>query len=394
MNDYSCLDKNLSHQLVTPEYWNVNSTLKPLGIATGTTILIFFLIGLPSNILIIVSILLQKLYRQPTHLLLFSLACADILICLLVMPLIITAGFAGEFVFGNSDYVRCKVCQTGIFFVAITVFTLHLLALISVDRFIFIKFPLRQNRYDKLITKKAAITAVAVVSVLSVLLAILPLFGVGDIHWNIKTFSCTPRFDHKTEVTDNIHYLILLALECLLPVAVLFITNIWVLCIAQKKIKAIYSIKRSIKDEKKKKAYHETLKAKLSQEKFRKQLRLVRVFGILLISHIITWIPFIIRVIEVLVTGSDDFAPWRHYIVFISLISYPLLHPIIEVYFLPEIRKPFRSVWEKYCCKKKTCDLNNKIKADTVLQPKPSCCCSLNVISASLLPKTDITENS
>ena len=206
MNDYSCLDKNLSHQLVTPEYWNVNSTLKPLGIATGTTILIFFVIGLPSNILIIVSILLQKLYRQPTHLLLFSLACADILMCLLVMPLIITAGFAGEFVLGNSDYVRCKVCQTGVSLVALTLLSLHLLALISVDRFIFIKFPLR---YDKLITKKAALTAVAVVSVLSVLLAILPLFGVGDIYFDHKTFSCAPRFDYKTEVTDNIHYLIL-----------------------------------------------------------------------------------------------------------------------------------------------------------------------------------------
>lgn len=67
---YSCLNKNLSHYLVTPEYWIVSPRLKPLGVATGSIMVIFFVIGLPSNILIIGSILSQKLFKQLTHILL------------------------------------------------------------------------------------------------------------------------------------------------------------------------------------------------------------------------------------------------------------------------------------------------------------------------------------
>ena len=345
----SCLDKNLSRQVVTFEFWKANSTREPLGIATGTTILVFFLLGLPSNTLIIASILLQKLYLETTHLLLFSLACADTLMCLLVMPLIITAGFAGEFIIGSSDYARCKVCQTGVIYVAITMFSLHLLALLSFDRFMFVKFPLR---YDELLTRRAVIVTVIAISVLSILLGVLPLFGVGEIYFNTMSFVCAPRFDNRTDVTENIYYLILLVLEALvLPVPVLTITTTWVLCIANKHIKKIYGITRNRNDTMEQGAYHDTLRSKLHQEKFRKQLHLVRVFGIIFVSHIITWIPLIVRVIQAS-AGYVDFPLWSHYVVSISVISYPILHPVIEMYTLPEIRKPFGSFLAK-CCKRK-----------------------------------------
>lgn len=371
---YSCFDKNLSHHQVTLEYWMVSPRLQPLGFATGSVMLLFLVIGLPSNIMIITMILLKKLFRQPTHLLLLSLACADLLLCLLVIPVIAISGFAGGFVLGSSDSSRCKVCQTGVSVVALLLFSLHVLALLSFDRFLFIKYPLR---YDKILTQKAVLITITVTCILCVLLALLPLFGIGEINFDHNTFSCSPRFDYMTEITKNIYYMVLLIAEGVFPLSVLLVTNIWVLCIAHRHIRVIYRTKRSIKDATQRQVYHQTLKDKLNQQKFRKQLQLLRMFGVLFISHIIVWIPLIVRTIEAAAAGSDDFAPLSDFVVITTITSPPVLHPLIEACFLPEIRNQLH----KGCCK------NNR--PQTV--EEHSCCnnCS-DIISAALLPRTSI----
>lgn len=343
---YSCLDKNLSQHLVTPGLWTVSPRLQPLGIATGSVMLLFFVIGLPSNIMIIVSITLQRLYQQPTHLLLLSLACADLLLSVLIVPIIGISGFAGGFILGSSDYTRCKVCQTGVSLIGLIIFSLHILALISIDRFVFVKYPLR---YNKLITQKAVLIAIVIVCTVSIVLALLPLFGVGDIHFDHATFSCSPRFDYMTGVTKNIHYVVLVVVEALIPLTVLLVTNVWVLCIAQRHIREIYRTKKSIKDVAQKEVYYQTIKSRLNQLKARQQLRLLRMFGVLLISHMVVWIPLIIRTIEAVSLDSDNFSPWSNFIVITSVISHPILHPLIEACFLPEIRKQFSVLCLKHC---------------------------------------------
>jgi hypothetical protein len=259
--EYSCLDDNISHNQVTSEYWTVSPKLQPVGFATGFVMLLFLVVGIPSNIFIIIAILLQKLFRQPTHLLLLSLACADLLLCMLVIPLIATAGFAGGFTLGNSDHTRCQVCQTGVSLAALLLFSLHVLALISLDRFLFVKYPLR---YSVIVTKKAVLLATVGVGVLCTSLAVLPLFGIGDIHFDHNTFSCSPRFEYRTKVTKNIYYVALLVAEAVLPLSVLLVTNIWVLCIALRHIKEIRKTKRSIQDVSLRKAYHTKLRTKLN----------------------------------------------------------------------------------------------------------------------------------
>ena len=339
--------------------------------------LLFFVIGVPSNFWIIVSILLGKLYREPTHLLLLSLACADLLICVMVMPLIIVSGYAGEFVFGDNDSTRCKVCQTGMSFMVLVIFSLHALALMSVDRFLFVKYPLR---YDKIVSQKTVLALITVVFTLSVTLGILPLFGLGEIHFDHATFSCTPRFESETTVTKNIYYLVIIVAEALLPLSILTVTNIWVLWIAQKHIKEIYNTKQSITDTSKQKAYLLALRTKITQPKFRKQLQLVRVFGVILISHMIVWIPLIIRTLEAIASGSDDFSPWSNFIVITSIMFHPVLHPLVEACFLPTTRKQL-SVLCKKCC-----------KLDPTLESTCCHCSCVEIISAALLPKAEETD--
>ena len=94
--------------------------------------LLFVLIGLPANAVIIVSTL-RKSRKDITRILLLNLAVSDFLVCLLVMPFTVVAGFAGGFIFGNSDYIRCQVCQTGVIFMILTILSVNILGLISVD---------------------------------------------------------------------------------------------------------------------------------------------------------------------------------------------------------------------------------------------------------------------
>ena len=179
--DYSCSDANLSRNSVTPEYWessSISDDFRANSTATAVIMLILFIVGLPANIIIIVSILYQKLYKETTHILLLNLAISDLLVCLLVMPFTIVTGFAGGFIFGDSDHTRCQVCQTGLILIVLTSFSVGILAMISVDRFIFIKFPLR---YETVVTLPRITIAIIVTLLFSILHSILPLFGFGEL---------------------------------------------------------------------------------------------------------------------------------------------------------------------------------------------------------------------
>ena len=182
----------------------------------------------------------------------------------------------------------------------------------------------------------------------------------------------------------------------LLPLSVLVITNVWVICIAWKQIREIYRTKRSIGDEEKVNAYHKSLKTRMQQKKYWKQLQLLRVFGAIFIAHIFTWIPYIIRTIEVLITGSDEFSPWSNFIILVSITSHPVLHPIIEACILPELR-PNLTV----CCSKckqspspkslgtSTISINNT--SSSCYEMNCNCCRCMDNINAIVLPDNEIT---
>lgn len=386
----------MSHHLLTTQYWQVSATLTSLGIATASFMLLFFLIALPSNILIILSILCQRLHRQPTHLLLLSLALSDLIMCLLALPLNFISGIAGEFIFGDSDNVRCKVCQSaGVCFLASILSSLHILAFLSLDRFLFIRFPLR---YDSIVTCNKTLLAILSVCVLSVLLAIPPLFGFGDINFDHLTFGCSPRLDHHTHVTKNIYYIMMVVGEGLLPFLILVLTNTWVACLAQRQIRKIYKIRKSIGSTSEQKAYQQSLKDRMQQEKYRKQLQLLRVFGAIFIAHIITWIPIIVRAVEALIHDSDDFSQGSNFIIIVSITAHPVLHPMIEACLLPEIRKYFFRVFCMPCNYKHCRDsehMGSHTESSTACDVlgsthKSNCGCLVILNSATVLPQSEI----
>ncbi len=326
---------NLSMDFITEEYWNtgnISTSHRATGIALGTTMLVFFLLGVPGNALIIFSILRRHLYQQPTLLILLHMAMADLMACLIVILPTIVTGMKGEYILGGSDYVRCLVCQIGITVVLFSIVNLHFLALLSFDRFFLIKCPLK---YGRIVTTRRTTLAVVVVWLVCIVMCVPPFFGFGSMYYDHPTFSCTPQFEGDSRLTRNIFYLMVLLVEGLVPLSVIIIANVWILVIAQTQVRRIYSIRRSTLS---KQYLSESIQHNLKKEKNRKQLQLLRVFGSILISNMISWIPLIVRIIEASVTSSDNSSLWSNFILIISIHFHSIIHPFLQASLIPEIR--------------------------------------------------------
>ena len=150
-------------------------------------ILFLSVVGLPWNLLVIVTIVRQRLYIQPTILLLLNLSITDFLMLLVNFPPAVS-GLAGEFMFGNSDYVRCQVCIAGLFFNFVLYFSLLLtITLLTLDRFFFIYKALY---YEKLVTVRKMLAAIAMAWILSVLLTVLHYMLTDDTFFASSVFLC------------------------------------------------------------------------------------------------------------------------------------------------------------------------------------------------------------
>ena len=110
------------------------------GYAVSAILLLLFLTSVPWNLLVIGVILCKKkLCSQPTILLMLNLSITNLLLALLIMPFSIVSGIKGEYVFGETDLVRCRVCQIGIAVVTLPWISIHTLCLMAIDRFIYLK---------------------------------------------------------------------------------------------------------------------------------------------------------------------------------------------------------------------------------------------------------------
>lgn len=340
----SCEDANISGNSITPEYWDtasISQDFRMSSLAVATILLLFLVIGLPSNVILIVSIISKHLYREPTHILLLNLAIADLLVCLLFMPFGIVSGYAGSFVFGNSDKMRCQVCQFGLVYTALSVASLNILGLISIDRFVFIKYPLHYGRY---ITTTTTVLAIAFVWFYSAAQSVLPLFGFGQIRYTYSACMCQLYLDGSTNLTKNIYYVVLLVLLGLIPVAVMIVSNTWIIVIVNVHIKKLYVIRRSLGNRRQLRNHQLSIRKEVTKSKNRKQLGVLRAFGMIFIANLITWLPLILLTVFSFTVDETSIPIVIYVLVFLSFISHSILHPIIEGCFIPELRTSFKKI--------------------------------------------------
>ena len=339
---------------MTPEYWGTHSIsgdYRNSTMVTGALILLFMLIGLPGNTVIIVCIIKQRLFKEVTHLLLLNLAVSDFLLCLLVMPFTVVAGFAGGYVLGGSDYTRCQVCQqTGVILTFTTSLSIKILCLMSLDRFIFIKFPLYYSRW---VTLRKVIIAIILAWLLSSIEALPPVFGFGLIKYGYATSSCYISF--FTKASFGIEYTLLLVAISTIVVIVTIVTNIWIACITRKQIWGVYGSQLTSSKEENK---NQAIKKRTRKKMMKKQMVLIRAFGGILLANIIVWFPMIIFAVVLQVVDKVSIPLGIYVCIYLSLIMHSVVHPLIEAYFIPEIRIAICKALCLHHCKPQNCTKN------------------------------------
>ena len=200
---------NASNKNITEEWWQVEH--KPGGYITAAIFLLYLVVGLPWNLMLIVTIFKRKLYHRPTLLLLLNLAIIDTLWLVLLTPLQVLTAIKGEFFLGDSDSVRCSVCSIGVIPVFFAFNSLFTITLMSMDRFLFIYKPFY---YERWLSSCRIVFAVIIMWILALLIAILPLMDFGSFRFNSSYLTCSA-------VSDGSFYIVLLIIIGLLATVLL-----------------------------------------------------------------------------------------------------------------------------------------------------------------------------
>lgn len=335
--NFSCFDDNLSRNFLTEEVWSLNPVVQsdtPTRYTLAAIVILLLLLGLPSNILVITVVLKRKLYQQqPTIVLLLNLAVTDLLVCVLVMPWNIVTLIAGEFQFGEDDYTRCKVCQTGVIFIILSLVTLNNLAVVAVDRLLYLRSAIH---YNKLVTNTRVLLATIGVWSISIAITIPPLFGFNEMRFSSAAGICTIAFSGSTHLTKNSYYLILLAVVVLIPIATLVVTNAWGMCIIQN------HLRKKSNDLKKDKLNHRrSFRKKLKKKQQTGQVKLVKIYCAIFITNLITYIPIVARLITGVVAEDDEFTQAVRIsgsLAYIALLSQSVVHPIVQASLIANVR--------------------------------------------------------
>ena len=355
---------------------------------TAAIVLLFIVVGLPWNIMVVITAVKKRLYHQPTIMLLLNLVVTDILMILIYFPIVTVTWIAGKYIFGSTDMMRCQTCKLAAFVrVALLLDGLFVVALISIDRLLYIYIPIR---YEQKANKRRALLSIALTTMLSIAIGLMALVIPGTINYDAGVFCL------NTVELFRYWYIIFLITVAFVTLTVITVCNIWVICIVLKNIKAVYKIRRSSCSREKRKSHMQYLSGKLREKRHKKQLHLFRVFGGLLLSNIIAWFPRIL--VSVLDMSKVNLSLSYFSFADIFFLSQVVLHPILETTLIADLREP---LMEMVTCgiRKKKKDNHDSTKeqihfcclccrsAEVYGDDHCNCSVLLKMIDAAVLPK-------
>ena len=183
---------------------------------------------------------------------------------------------------------------------------------------------------------------------ISIIIGILPLFGFGAIAYSSSIGTCAAIFHGETHLTKNINYVLLFFVEALIPITVIVVCNIGLLCTARKHLKKLRAARKQMF-----RAFAKNTKlsgaaeSELNREHKQQQLQLFKVFTAIFIGNLITWIPVLGLALASQVIDFDKVTSEAIAFVYMTYISYALIHPLLESWFMVDIRMRVKKI---VCC--------------------------------------------
>ena len=294
---------------------------------------LFFIIGIPWNALVIGIILKKKLlFTRPSVMLMLSLAICNFLTCLLAMPFPLVVSLLAK----SNSYsfmILNTMCHGSFLYVWFLLVSIFTVAMMSLDRVIYLKKPLT---YEGIVTPWRMLIAILVVWIVSIGVSLL---GVTQYYYNPVLTICS----RKEDILYIIHFQILVLLLALGTLIQLFGCGC-IIYITRKHL--LRNLRRALGNN----IQTPNTQSDILRSYNKSQLQLVKVFGAIVTVSLITTIPTV--VVSVIATPigytgmtSETAIHICYLIATIFLLSKPVLHPIMEAYMTHEIR----SVISKSC---------------------------------------------
>ena len=317
-----------------PDLANGTESSMAAGYFIAAIFLLFIPIGLLLNVMVIGTILKKKLYSQPSVMLMLNLAISSLLVCLCLMPLA-SIVWTGN-ILGDHYYDACK---TGSFLTFLLFASTQTVALMSVDRALYLKKPLT---YNLIVTPLRMLAAIVVVWVFCIAMASPALFFPRMEGFTPNVASCTANLTGW--------FSILIAVVFAIATLVQFIGCGCIVYITRTYLKTRLGRVLSFTSQNRNNQRNDILK-----DYSKSQIRLVGVFIVIFITGILsTLVPL------VMVAIANTSVP-LHPFLFLNATSYilylstSLTYPIIEVTMTHELRSVVSTLCPAYVAKCKAC---------------------------------------
>ena len=288
---------------------------------------LFFIIGLPWNALVIGIILKKNLFTRPSVMLMLTLAISNFLTCLLAMPfhLVVSLLAKSNSRFMADDFmIFNKICQASFLYVWFQLVSIFTVAMMSLDRVIYLKKPLT---YEGIVTPWRLLVAILVVWIV--------FMGVSLL--GARRYRYNPVFTICTLGGDIVHFEIVILLFVLGTLIQLFGCGC-IIYITRKHL--LRNLRRALGN-------NIQTQSDIVRSYNKSQLQLVKVFGAIVTVSLSTALLAVVGGVFSTYTGmtSETAINIYHTISATFLFSKPVLDPIVESYMTHEIR----SVISKSC---------------------------------------------
>ena len=344
--EFSC-SVNVSRDSVTHSAWSTaseESESTAVGYVYATVALILFTVGVPLNVFVMIVIFGRRLCKSVPLVLMLNLTVSNLATCILILPFIIVSGYSTEYIFGSTDYIRCKVCSFGILNLCLVLVPEYTIAFMSVERLLYLKLPLK---YESVVTPRRAVVVVLLIWIVCILLSVPPLFGFGEVMFFYKIANCVYLTVADGTKEASISFGVIVFLLGFLGLSITVIAYLWIVFIARSSLfkktdhyagwSASSQLSADLSEEYK----------QLKKEYHKKQFRMVQLLGLVFGVNAVTWVPFTVLAISVSVIGP--FAVPILYFVFTycMFLSAVVLYPILQTSLTYEMKEAVHQTLKK-----------------------------------------------
>ncbi|XP_037693387.1 trace amine-associated receptor 7a [Choloepus didactylus] len=311
-------------------YEDLNRSCIKTSYSPGSRLILYTVFGFGSlltvfgNLLVIISILHFKQLHSPANFLVASLACADFLVGIVVMPFSTVRSVESCWYFGES-YCKFHSCFEGSFCYA----SIYHLCFISIDRYIAVTDPLI---YPTRFTASVSGICIAFSWLLSIIYSFSLLYtGANEVGLEelVSALTCVGG----CQVAVNQNWVLVNFILFFIPTLVMVTVYSNVFLIAKQQARNIESMSSKTAES------SESYKSRVAK----RERKAAKTLGIAVIAFLISWLPYFIDTIIDAFLGFITPAYIYEILVWFAYYN-SAMNPLIYAFFYPWFRKAIKLI--------------------------------------------------